>query len=86
VPERENFSWIVYFSILNSGRGVIAGWPDWANHRPLGDWLGALGIFRNFQNWTKFLSSAYFHGKQCAIIITEMGWATFSQTHLVTLG
>jgi hypothetical protein len=65
------------------------GWPDWANFHLLGDcflWV----VFWKWRKWLKLTEATFSIVKTMYILnLMKMGWATlwasFSQTHLVTL-
>jgi hypothetical protein len=60
-------------------QGSLAGWPDWANFRLLGNCL-LWAIFKKFQTSPKILCCGFPRYKSCSIFDLEMGWATFWAT------
>jgi hypothetical protein len=62
-----------------------AGGPDWANFRPLGKCL----LWAGFSKITEVANIFWLLFPRYALSLTKMGWATFwatfSQTHLVTV-
>jgi hypothetical protein len=76
------YEYILYY--CNFGNNV-AGWPDWANFSLLGDCF----IWVVSWKWLKEPKDLGYFSTVKLLNLTKMGsatfWATFSQTHLVTL-
>jgi hypothetical protein len=64
-----------------------AGLPDWVNFRTLGIFIILAGVLKITEAAQIF--NCFLHGKRYAPSLTQRVWATFwatfSQTHLVTL-